>query len=103
MMLMICEHLRLHFIQTKAGISLLCGGVSLKWDKHSEEVWSNAGGDQQADLTSQQAERGAAQPAAALRNRDGIKRLRNYGSHQETKEEASPDFYLRWHSYNWRS
>lgn len=52
----------------------------MKWDEHSEEVWSDAGGDQQADLTPQQAEGGAAQPAEALRSTDGINRLRNYGS-----------------------
>lgn len=38
-------------------------------DKQREEVWGNAGGDQQADLTLQEAEEGALEPRQALRNK----------------------------------
>lgn len=47
---------------------LLRDCVSMDGDEQSEEVRGDAGGDQQTDLTLQQAEGGTIQPQPALRN-----------------------------------
>lgn len=75
----------------------------MEGDKQGEEVWCNAGWDQQANLTLQKTEGWALKPWPTLRN----KQLHYYHNNMNISISGIfnylPVFCLQWHSYNWRN